>query len=120
MPQIKRFGFCTKLVFCSALLVLSSVVAAERIALVIGNSKYQYSPVLANPVNDTEAVAKALTAMGFVVSKGFNLKRDDMEELLYAFGEQAENAQIALLYYAGHGIQVNGHNYLIPVDMKLN
>jgi formylglycine-generating enzyme required for sulfatase activity len=95
-------------------------VAQKRVALVIGNSKYQHEPALANPSNDAREVAAALRAIRF----------DDVEVLLDAdliamqsalsrLARKADDADLALIYYSGHGIEVDGRNYLIPTSAKL-
>lgn len=93
--------------------------AGARVALVIGNSAYASLPKIPNPRNDAEDLAKALTALGFEVVFGADLKRIEMEEIMIRFGRQARQADSALVYYAGHGIQHNGANYLAPVDARI-
>lgn len=89
---------------------------AERVALVIGNSAYLHAPALKNPVNDAKDVADALTRLGFAVHLGTDLGTDAMRSLLRSFSRDAEGAELALFFYAGHGLQVDGRNFLIPVD----
>jgi Caspase domain len=96
-----------------------STQAQERIALVVGNGKYQHANALPNPANDARAVAKALGELGFDVAQGVDLDRNGMERLLRDFLNKAKAAQVVLLFYAGHGLQVDGRNYLVPVDAKL-
>jgi tetratricopeptide (TPR) repeat protein len=93
--------------------------AGRRIALVIGNGKYQHAVALPNPASDARAVAKALGEIGFEVALGTDLDRAGMEGRLRDFLAKASSAQVALLFYAGHGLQVDGRNYLVPVDAKL-
>ena len=88
----------------------------ERIALVIGNGAYRHAPSLPNPTNDAADVAALLQRMHFTVMQGSDLDRDAMEDLMIRFAKAATDAEIALAFYAGHGIQVEGTNYLIPVD----
>ncbi len=108
-----------------ALLILTCLVAvppagaADRVALVIGNGQYQNANTLPNPPNDARAIARALRDIGFQVSDGVDLNRAAMERLVRDFLRQAADARVALLFYAGHGMQVGGHNYLIPVDARL-
>ncbi len=92
---------------------------AERVALVIGNSKYTSVAPLDNPQNDSAAVSRALKAQGFEVMIGDNLGRVEMRETLRRFRAMADRSDIALVYYAGHGIEIAGTNYLIPVDARL-
>lgn len=100
---------------------LSSAVAAEkRVALVIGISKYQAVPELPNPNHDADTVAKLLVSAGFdVVSNERDVGLADMRRAIRQFSEVARDADIAVVYYAGHGIEVDGINYLVPADAKL-
>ena len=91
----------------------------RRIALVIGNGAYTSAGVLANPASDAAAIARNLRAMGFEVSEGVDLDRARMTRLIAEFLRSATNARIAVLFYAGHGIQIDGKNYLLPVDAKI-
>jgi tetratricopeptide (TPR) repeat protein len=92
----------------------------RRVALVIGNSAYKNVPVLTNPLKDAEAVAASLRNIGFeTVTLANDATREKLIDGLRAFGNEAEKADWAMVYYAGHGIEVNGQNYLIPVDAKL-
>jgi hypothetical protein len=93
--------------------------AGLRLALVIGNGAYVNATALANPPNDAAVVAKALREIGFEVIEGTNLDRAGMERLVRDFLHKAPGARLTLLYYAGHGMQVDGKNYLVPVDAKL-
>lgn len=88
----------------------------SRIALVIGNGAYRHAPALPNPGNDASDVTALLRRMHFTVMQGTDLERDAMEDLMIRFAKAASNADIALAFYAGHGIQVEGTNYLVPVD----
>jgi hypothetical protein len=90
----------------------------QRVALVIGNSAYKEGP-LANPVNDARAIAKALQEAGFEVSKLENADKAAMGAALRAFGNQMRAGGTGLFYYAGHGMQIKGSNYLIPVGANI-
>ena len=104
----------------AALLLFLPALAAERVALVVGNADYDEAAAkLRNPVNDAAAVAAALRRMGFVVIEGTDLDRDGFFDKIIEFDDAAREAKIALFFYAGHGLQVDGRNYLGPVDMKL-
>ena len=94
--------------------------AQRRVALVIGNSAYQFAPHLPNPTNDAEAMAASLQKLGFEVTKGIDLDRTETELIIREFSKSLPGADVALLFYAGHGIQYEGNNYLIPVDAQLN
>lgn len=102
-----------------AALFAASAHASGRVALVIGNGAYAHAGTLANPVNDANAVAAALRDVGFDVALGSDLDRSAMERMLRDFLRQAGSAKVALLFYAGHGLQVDGRNYLVPVDAKV-
>src|SRR6185369_8639937 len=94
--------------------------ATKRVALVVGNSNYKNAPLLPNPANDAAAVAATLKGAGFdLVDVKSNLPSADMRRALRDFADQARNADIAVVYYAGHGIEINGTNYLIPTDAAL-
>jgi Flp pilus assembly protein TadD len=90
----------------------------RRVALVIGNSAYAHVRALPNPTNDARSIAKSLRDIGFVVTEGTDLDRSAMQTTIRDFLREAARAQIAVVYYAGHGIQVDGRNYLVPVDIQ--
>ena len=81
-------------------------VTQRRVALVIGNSAYQFAPHLPNPTNDAEAMAATLQKLGFEVTKGIDLDRTETEMIIREFSKTLPGADVALLFYAGHGIQV--------------
>ena len=94
--------------------------AGRRVALVIGNAAYKSVPTLANPQRDAVAMAKSLRAIGFdTVTLAEDTTREKLIDALRTFANDAEKAEWAMVYYAGHGIEINGTNYLIPVDAKL-
>jgi uncharacterized caspase-like protein len=95
------------------------VPADRRVALVIGNSAYRAAPFLSNPRRDAKVVADALREDGFQVELAMDLDRDGMVKALRSFREQADGADWALIYYAGHGIEIDRVNYLIPTDARL-
>src|SRR6478672_6591256 len=98
----------------------SAAFAEKRVALVIGNSAYQKVAKLPNPANDAAAVAAMLKAAGFdLVESKSNLTAADLRKALRDFGSKARDADMAVVYYAGHGIELDGTNYLIPVDATL-
>ncbi|MCB1362912.1 MAG: caspase family protein [Rhodobacteraceae bacterium] len=98
------------------LLIVPLPALAKNVALVIGNSAYRNVEPLANPANDAIAVSNALTAQGFQVVMANNLTRSEMYNTLIGFRSLADAADIAVVYYAGHGIEIAGQNFLIPVD----
>jgi uncharacterized caspase-like protein len=94
--------------------------AERRVALVIGNSAYKSVPRLANPVNDATLVGGMFKKAGFdVVDTKLDLSVVDMRKALREFGVKARDADVAVIYYAGHGIELDGNNYLIPTDATL-
>jgi len=110
------------LVALSAISILISVNAAKadrRVAFVVGNGAYKNVQSLPNPAIDAKSMARVLRNVGFDVVEGANLTRDKMTERLLEFGKKAQGADVALFFYAGHGIAINGTNYLLPVDADL-
>lgn len=111
---------CLRLAAVLSLFLLSSYAWADkRVALVIGNSAYQHAPQLANPQNDASDMASKLTGLGFVVVTGHDLDLTGMRQSIREFVGKVEGADVALFFYAGHGLQVNGGNYMIPIDAQL-
>jgi hypothetical protein len=101
-------------------IVLSGpALADKRVALVIGNGAYRNVPALTNPTNDASDVGRALTRLGFSVQTVTNATYDDMRRGLLEFGRKVRGAEIAIVFFAGHGIEVGGENWLIPVDAEL-
>jgi len=92
--------------------------AEKRVALVIGNGAYATAPLI-NPPNDARAISAALKEMGFDVIARTNLTMRDMKVAIRDFGDRIQNGGVGLFYFAGHGIQANGKNYLIPVDAQI-
>lgn len=102
-------------------LILSSLPAAaeKRVALVVGNSNYADATILANPVNDANEIAKALKASGFEVILGVDVDKRAFDTKVRNFAELLDGSDVAVFFYAGHGLQVGGRNYLIPTDARL-
>ncbi|MGD9746140.1 MAG: caspase family protein, partial [Verrucomicrobiales bacterium] len=94
-------------------------VGKDRIALVIGNGDYANGSVLANPVNDAKLIAQSLEAAGFSVDLATDVTNQDMAKHVAQFRTNAESAKAAWFYYAGHGMELKGVNYLVPVDAVL-
>ena len=95
--------------------------AEKRVALVIGNGDYQNVTKLPNPANDARAIAALLQSAGFEVISGVDLKRDEMVSRIGQFGDSVRaGAEAAVVFYAGHGVQIAGKNYLIPIDADLH
>ena len=107
--------------FILVLIYPSSLIAGteQRTALVIGNSAYSSGP-LKNPVNDAADMAAMLKKLGFSVTLKKNARLQEMDEALEAFGNRLKRGGVGLFYYAGHGVQVNGANYLLPIGAKIN
>ncbi|MCK1517795.1 caspase family protein [Bradyrhizobium sp. 190] len=102
------------------LLVSEPALAEKRVALVLGNSAYRNVAPLANPINDSAKIASTLKDAGFdVVDSRRDLPAAETRRALRDFADRARDADIAVVYYAGHGIEVDGANYLIPVDARL-
>ena len=111
------------LVLLCAFCALSASSAAQnerRIALIIGNSAYQNTPELKNPKNDATDMAAALRRLGFEVFEGHDLDKRSMERMIRQFGVKLSGADLALFFYAGHGVAIGGQNYLVPVDARLS
>src|SRR6201996_894530 len=97
-----------------------SALADKRVAFVVGNGAYKNVAQLPNPPLDAKAIAATLRNVGFEVVEGSDLTRDKMTEKLLDFGKRAQGADIAVFFYAGHGIAISGTNYLLPVDADIN
>jgi hypothetical protein len=91
----------------------------KRFALVIGNGAYAVANPLRNPANDARAMSAALRAIGFDVIEGIDLNSREMKKAIIALGNKLQASDVGLFYYAGHGVQSNGKNYLIPVDAEI-
>ncbi|WP_311966959.1 caspase family protein [Bradyrhizobium archetypum] len=121
-------GFATGAAFAEAPNVdirngMQAPPADQRIALVIGNSNYQTAPKLANPGNDAQSMAQMLNSAGFEVTQATDLTRGDMVRVLQDFSAKVAErgpGTVAMIYYAGHGVQVAGENYLLPVDARIS
>src|SRR3978361_2222326 len=110
------------IVFLAVVCILFSADAARadrRVAFVVGNGAYKNVQPLPNPPIDAKWMASVLRNVGFEVVEGSNLTRDKMTERLLEFGKKAQGADVALFFYAGHGIAVGGVNYLLPVDADI-
>ncbi len=102
------------------LISFTSYSQEKRLALVIGNSTYEHGGELRNPVNDAVAMNKALSQFGFEVMEFFNLSQKEMKRAIDEFGMKLKSYDVGLFFYAGHGIQANGNNYLIPIEANLS
>ncbi|WP_426610466.1 caspase family protein [Bradyrhizobium sp. McL0616] len=120
--QMDRREFVSGLTAASAfagLMQIAAAAEARRVALVIGNGAYRNVPTLLNPPNDAGDIAAALTRLGFSVSLMPNAGFDDMRRGLIALGRDAAGADMAVVYFAGHGMEISGENWLIPIDAEL-
>jgi hypothetical protein len=110
------------IIFLSMVCMLFSADAARadrRVAFVVGNGAYKNVQPLPNPPIDAKSMASVLRNVGFEVVEGTNLTRDKMTERLLEFGKKAQGADVALFFYAGHGIAISGTNYLLPIDADI-
>ena len=98
---------------------IGSANAEKRVAFVVGNGAYKNVQPLPNPSIDAKSMAGVLRNVGFEVVEGTNLTRDKMTERLLEFGKKAQGADVALFFYAGHGIAIGGINYLLPIDADI-
>lgn len=110
----------TKTITYQASNTVQEVSRGKRIALVMGNSNYTNSSPLKNPVNDATDIAKKLESLGFVVIRSLDQDKRGMEAAINDFGMKAQGYDVALFFYAGHGICYKGRNYMIPVDANLS
>jgi len=102
----------------TGILFSSLALANENVALVIGNSNYKQSSLI-NPANDARAVAEKFEGMGYEVVLALDADRGKMESVIDDFSLRASTAAKAVVYYAGHGVQIDGRNYLVPLNVKL-
>jgi uncharacterized caspase-like protein len=119
-----RHGFLPKTLVVAIALTIAALTgpalaAPDRVALVIGNSAYKNAAMLPNPSNDAAAIAQALRKIGFEVVEGRDLPKRAMEEKIIEFSRKLDRASLALFFYAGHGLQIGGRNYLLPIDAAL-
>jgi Caspase domain/Domain of unknown function (DUF4189)/Putative peptidoglycan binding domain len=115
-----RAVWVTLLAICSIWLFSQPALAEKRVALVIGNSAYQNVSRLANPANDSAAIAATFKSAGFdVVELKRDLKVAEMRRALRDFSDTVRDADVAIVYYAGHGIEIDGTNYIVPTDAVL-
>ncbi len=111
-------GWILLVLLCSILSTASRAYAEKRVALVIGNSAYQHTSTLTNPKNDAIDVAGALKKHGFLVIEGFDLDKPAFDRKVRDFAATLKGSDAGVFFYAGHGLQVAGQNYLVPIDAK--
>lgn len=105
--------------FLTLFVCQSAIASNDRVALVIGESKYSELGVLSNTLNDARSINKALTEMGYKTQLVLDASESTLRKSIRTFSAQSENASIAVVFYAGHGAQVNGENFLLPVDIEI-
>lgn len=124
MP-LKNRSFSTIFLWIAALQIyftfftIKPIYSSDRAALVIGNADYNHAGRLANPENDAAAISAVLRRLEFEVTFAENLEKSKFEQKLLHFSDKSSRSKIALIYYAGHGLECNGENYLIPVNARL-
>src|SRR3984957_6561809 len=101
------------------LVTADSAKADQRVAFVVGNGTYKYTQRLPNAPISAKAMTRLLQSIGFEVVEGIDLTRDKMTDRLLDFGKKAEGADVALFFYTGHAIAINGTNYLLPIDADI-
>ncbi|WP_395664192.1 caspase domain-containing protein [Aestuariivirga sp.] len=116
-----RLAFCwVALLYVSTFDFASPAWAEKRVALVIGNSAYEHTSQLKNPTNDARSVVALFSKHGFDTELKLDLDRRSFIQALSDFTHRAEGADVAIFYYAGHGVSLDGRNYLIPTDSVIN
>jgi len=108
------------LTFFAILVFAAAPAEARRVALIIGNSNYSALSKLVNPVPDAKAVAGVLKAHGYEVFEHYDITRADLLDALETFKQAADQSTAALIYYAGHGMELAGKNIIAPTDMEVN
>jgi uncharacterized protein len=93
--------------------------AQNRVALIVGNGNYQNVPPLPTTLNDADDIAQSFARLGFATTKLFNASYDDFRRAIRKFNELTQNAEVAVIYFGGHGLEANGENWLLPVDADL-
>jgi hypothetical protein len=119
VQPLKSMARAAALVAFLSLTLAGQALAEKRFALVVGNSGYQNITRLDNPKNDAKLMAETLGGLGFVLIGGgaqLDLDKSALDNAVQNFGRQIQGADVALFYYAGHGVQVSGSNYLVPVN----
>ncbi|MBI3700518.1 MAG: caspase family protein [Afipia sp.] len=122
-PVRSRFFSLAAFAVTSLFFVTNTASAENRVALVIGQSAYKSVPALTNPTNDAKLTSEMLQAAGFDVKTALNLSQNEMRQVIGDFAAKIAGRgsdTVALLYYAGHGLQIDGENYLVPVDVTLD
>ena len=108
------------LIFILFISTLSFSQEEKRLALVIGNSNYDSIAVLKNPVNDAKLIAKTLDSLSFDVILATDLDKGEFMSKVLEFGKRRSDYDVGFVYYAGHGVQINGENYLLPTNQNFD
>ena len=126
MAGMRGYWFVAVLLAAAAMMMLSVLTmfaapawAQQRVALVIGNGSYAHAPALANPLNDAADIGGALERLGFKVTRIENAGYSELRRGLQQFALAASASEMAAVFYAGHGIEVDRRNFLVPVDARL-
>ena len=119
MTRLRPAKLLVVAVMALVLAVSASVALAQQVALVVGNSTYAHIGRLPNPENDAVDMATALRQIGFEVTTELDADRGELTEALRAFTRRSAAADVSLVFYAGHGLEMDGTNYLVPVDARL-
>ena len=119
LPPLRTIGLLRTTATLVLLLITANSFAASKVALIIGNSRYQHAEHLPIPADDAKAVSKQLRSLGFKTIEGIDVTKGEMTALLRRFSKRITPDSVALFYYAGHGIQRDGKNFLIPVNADI-
>lgn len=112
--------FCALIGLLALLAAVPALAQERRVALVIGNSAYKNAPALPNTVNDARDMTASLRRVGFEVVDGIDLDKRGMDAVLTRFARLAQDADAVMFYFAGHGFQFNGENYLVPIEARVD
>ena len=117
--SLRAAGICFMAAMAAALVLVQPAAAQKRVALIVGNSAYAHAGPLANPANDAADMAAALKEVGIEVLLGLDLDKRAFDLKVRDFARALMGADSGIFFYAGHGLQVGGRNYLVPVDAQL-
>jgi uncharacterized caspase-like protein len=112
-----KFNFLVAFVFITVS-ISGCAKPAPRVAMVIGNGEYEHTSPLINPPNDARAIGERLAVKGWAVSTAIDLPREKLQEALASFEKKVARADQAIFFYTGHSLQINGENYLMPVEFE--
>ena len=119
-PLLIALAFVWALVFVDQIYAKGGDIQGRRVALIVGNSNYKSVYSLKNAVSDSTSVSAVLSRLGFEVIEVSDVTKDEFSKALEKFSKAAQHAEAAVFYYSGHGFQLGGTNFLVPVDAKLN